>query len=333
MNDLPLFQIWDGSYYISRAISVLPPKHTDDFSFLSLFLSMVYKDIQQEKPKYFCMVFDYPGVNFRHQLSEDYKINLLTDNSEDIKHRATCSIKQLLDALGFPVIRLSGVEGDDVLYSLTRKKNICGEPVRILVMTGDKDMAQLVNSKVTLCNTREKPVWYGTPDTVLQKYGVSPKQVAYRLALMGDANDGVGGIHGIGGKKAQKIISKYPTPDDFLNAPLEDLKEFKLTHASKEEFRTSLKLVDLSTVRVNVAKYKPFYYRSCNVDVVNKLLKQLNLKSTLVDNILREAALSKNSLFSDALPDTVAVDDIDDWSSITPTLFSEIDEAQVKFKY
>jgi len=155
-------------------------------------------------------IFDAKGKNFRHELYEDYKANRPPMPDElrsqiDYVHR---SIK----AMGIPLVATPGVEADDVIGAYAKLASSAGQTV--LVASGDKDLAQIVNDKVNLIDTMKKVIL--DEDGVLEKFGVRPDQIIDYLALMGDSSDNVPGVPKVGPKTAVKWISEYQSLDGVI---------------------------------------------------------------------------------------------------------------------
>jgi DNA polymerase I len=198
----------DGSSYLYRAFHALPPlsnsKGEPTGAVLGV-LNMLNKLIKDEAPDGVAVVFDAPGRTFRDDLFEEYKAHR-PPMPDDLRSQ----IQPLLDAvaaMGLPMLRISGVEADDVIGTLARKAAAAGATV--LISTGDKDMAQLVRPGVSLINTMS-----GTRldrEGVKAKFDVFPEQIIDYLALTGDASDNIPGVNGVGPKTAAKWLNQYQT--------------------------------------------------------------------------------------------------------------------------
>lgn len=205
-DDMPPFVLVDGSYYLFRAFHALPPLTTSTGLTTNAVrgaLSALLKLIRRIQPTHMVVVFDRPEPTFRHKLSPIYKGDRPTmppELAEQIPY-----LHAVIKALGIPLLTQAGVEADDLIGTLT--KRACREGHHVLISTGDKDMAQLVDDCVLLEDSFRDRVL----DTqgVFEKFGVWPKQIIDYLTLMGDASDGIQGIPGVGTKTAAKLLQEY----------------------------------------------------------------------------------------------------------------------------
>jgi DNA polymerase I len=203
----------DGSSYLYRAFHALPPltnsKGEPTGAVLGV-LNMLHKLLKDESPELIGVVFDAPGRTFRDDLFEQYKANR-APMPDDMRPQ----IQPLLDAvtgLGLPLLRITGVEADDVIGTLARRAAAKG--LNVLISTGDKDMAQLVNGHVTLVNTMTGSLL--DRNGVKAKFDVYPEQIIDYLALVGDSSDNIPGVPKVGPKTAAKWLNEYSTLDALL---------------------------------------------------------------------------------------------------------------------
>ncbi len=197
----------DGSSYLYRAFHALPPLTGPDGSPTGALFGIVnmLRATLKEKPDYTAFVVDASGPTFRDALYPEYKANRPPMPPE---LRAQVEpMMAIVEALGFPILRVPGVEADDVIGTLALQANADGIPVTI--STGDKDFAQLVRPGITLTNTMTQSV---TDEAgVMEKFGVRPDQVVDLLALMGDTVDNVPGVEKCGPKTAAKWLAEHGT--------------------------------------------------------------------------------------------------------------------------
>jgi DNA polymerase-1 len=202
----------DGSGYLFRAFHALPPlanRKGEPTGALFGVFNMLRATLKA-KPDYVAFVVDAPGPTFRDELYPDYKAHR-PPMPEDLRAQIEPML-QLVAALGFPILRIEGVEADDVIGTLATQAAKQG--IEVTVSTGDKDMAQLVDGHVKLVNTMTN----STLDEagVADKFGVRPDQIADFLALMGDAVDNVPGVEKCGPKTAAKWLAEYGTLDGVI---------------------------------------------------------------------------------------------------------------------
>jgi DNA polymerase-1 len=196
----------DGSSYLFRAFHALPPLTGPEgrpTGAMYGVLNMLRRLLEEYRPDYFVVVFDAPGKTFRDEIYPDYKANR-PPTPEDLR----CQIEPLYEivrAWALPILVETGVEADDVIGTLARQATEAGLPV--LISTGDKDMAQLVNDKVTLLDTMNNKLT--DIDGVIRKFGVPPEQIVDFLALVGDTSDNIPGVPKVGPKTAARLLTEY----------------------------------------------------------------------------------------------------------------------------
>jgi DNA polymerase-1 len=203
----------DGSGYLYRAFHALPPlsnsKGQPTGAVLGV-LNMLNKMVKEEAPDRIAVVFDAPGRTFRDALFEQYKAHRPAMPDE-----LRSQVQPLYDtvaAMGLPLLRVPGVEADDVIGTLAKQGAASGYDV--LISTGDKDMAQLVGPHVGLINTMSNSRLDRAG--VKAKFDVFPEQIVDYLALVGDTSDNIPGITGVGPKTAAKWLNQYGTLDELI---------------------------------------------------------------------------------------------------------------------
>jgi len=203
----------DGSSYLYRAFHALPPltnSRGEPTGAVLGVLNMLGKLLKEESPDRIAVVFDAPGRTFRDDLFDQYKAHR-APMPDDLR----AQIQPLLDAvaaMGLPVLRIGGVEADDVIGTLALRGAEAGYSV--LISTGDKDMAQLVGPQVQLVNTMSNTRLDRVGVKV--KFDVFPEQIVDYLALVGDTSDNIPGVKGVGPKTAAKWLNQYHSLDALL---------------------------------------------------------------------------------------------------------------------
>ena len=203
----------DGSSYLYRAFHALPPltnSRGEPTGAVLGVVNMLLKFLRETTPAQIAVVFDAPGKTFRDDLYAEYKSHR-PPMPDDLRTQ----IDPLLDtvrALGLPLLRVSGVEADDVIGTLARRAADAGRTV--LISTGDKDMCQLVSPQITLVNTMSGSVYDRAG--VKAKFDVWPEQMIDYLALVGDSSDNIPGIDKVGPKTAAKWLGQYNTLDNLV---------------------------------------------------------------------------------------------------------------------
>src|SRR5688572_14710579 len=208
----PQIVLIDGSSYLFRAFHALPPltnKAGEPTGALFGVVNMLRTTLKQ-RPARVAFVLDAEGRNFRHDLYAEYKANR-APTPPDLKPQVA-PMCRIVQALGIPLLRIEGVEADDVIGTLACRARESGYDV--VISTSDKDFAQLVDERVTLVNTMTGGVL--DPAAVLEKFGVKPEQIVDFLALKGDSVDNIPGVEKCGDKTAAKWLGEYGTLDNLI---------------------------------------------------------------------------------------------------------------------
>ena len=203
----------DGSSYIYRAyfaIRHLSSPKGFPTNALYGFTQMLLKVMKDRAPAHVAVVFDAGKVTFRNELFPAYKATRST-MPEDLAQQIE-PIKQMVRAFNIPALELPGFEADDIIGTIAKK---CEEQgMACVVVTGDKDLMQIVTGNVTLLDTM-KDKSFGINE-VIEKFGVPPERVVDVLALWGDTSDNIPGVPGIGEVTAKKLLQQYGTLDELL---------------------------------------------------------------------------------------------------------------------
>lgn len=245
----PPIVLVDGSSYLYRAFHIPNLQNLENSEGMPTgairgVVSMLNRLLGNEKPSHIAVVFDAKGKTFRHDMYKEYKAN-----RPPMPEELRVQIEPLHDtvrALGLPLISESGVEADDVIGTLA--KQAADQGYEVLISTGDKDMAQLVNDQVTLVNTMTDTKM--DADGVMEKFGVAPHQIIEYLALMGDKSDNIPGVPSVGPKTAAKWLNEYETLDEIIkNADAIKGKVGEKFRAHIDQLPMS---VDLTTIRCDL---------------------------------------------------------------------------------
>lgn len=237
----------DGSSYLYRAFHALPSlsnSRGEPTGALHGVLNMINKLVREQPAERIAVIFDAPGKTFRDELYAEYKAN-----RPPMPDELRAQVEPLIDAvraMGLPLLRIEGVEADDVIGTLCVRGAESG--LRVLVSTGDKDMAQLVNDHVTLVNTMTETVL--DRDGVKAKFDVYPEQIIDYLALVGDASDNIPGVPRVGAKTAAKWLNEYTNADNIV-AHAEDIKG-KVGESLRDNIDQLRMSQELATIRKNV---------------------------------------------------------------------------------
>ncbi len=259
----------DGSSYLFRAYHALPKLSSsrgDPTGALLGVLNMINKLCREEPTEHVAVVFDAPGKTFRDAMFEKYK-----SNRPPMPDELRAQVEPLLtavQAMGLPLLRIEGVEADDVIGTLCRRAAARG--MQVLVSTSDKDMAQLVGDGVTLVNTMSGTVL--DREGVKAKFDVWPEQIIDWIALVGDTSDNIPGVPRVGAKTAAKWLNQYGTVDEIIaNA---DAIGGKVGESLRENLDQLHLSRELATIRDDVAlPFQPDELKRTEPDVAN--LRQL----------------------------------------------------------
>ncbi len=205
----------DGSSYLYRAFHALPPltnAHGEPTGALFGVVNMLRATLK-ERPEYVAFVVDAPGKTFRDDLYADYKANR-PPMPDDLRPQIE-PMCRIVEALGLSILRISGVEADDVIGTLALQGQQDG--LQVTISTGDKDFAQLVRPGIELVNTMTGSRM-DSDAAVMDKFGVRADQIVDLLALMGDTVDNVPGVEKCGPKTAAKWLAEYQNLDGVMAA-------------------------------------------------------------------------------------------------------------------
>ncbi|MCX7124374.1 MAG: DNA polymerase I [Gammaproteobacteria bacterium] len=233
----------DGSSYLFRAYHALPPLMTSKglpTGAIYGVINMIKKLMNTNKFDYIGVVFDPKGKTVRHGIFPEYKANRAA--MPDELRVQIAPLFELIRAMGLPLIIQDGVEADDVIGTLAVYAE--KHDIKTLISTMDKDMAQLVNDKITLINTMSDRLY--DPAGVKEKFGVSPKQIIDYLALMGDTSDNIPGIPKVGPKTAASWLEKYGSLDEIIK------NSDKITGKIGESLRDNINNLTLSKQLVTI---------------------------------------------------------------------------------
>ena len=250
------FVLVDGSSYLYRAFYALPHlknakgNHTGAIYGVT---NMLSKLIRLHNPKYLCVIFDAKGKNFRHEIYKDYKANrssMPVELSEQV-----VPIINFIESLGIKVLQIPNVEADDVIGTLAASNY--GKNIKVIISSGDKDLAQLVNDNVTLINSMDEKRL--DINGVIEKFGVHPDKIFDYLVLVGDTSDNIPGVDKIGPKTAVRLLEKYSSIDGIIeNIDALKGKVQENLAKSSQTIKLAKKLIKLKTdvdVKLDLGAY------------------------------------------------------------------------------
>ena len=237
----------DGSSYIFRAFFGLRQQLATSKGFptnaLYGFINMLQKVIRVEKPDYLVVAFDSPDKTFRHKIYPDYKAN--RDAPPEELSKQFPYFEPIVEAYGLSSIRRPGFEADDIIGTLAKKGT--KEGLDVVIVSGDKDMMQLISPNVYMLDTMKNKKFIDKD--VLEKFGVTPDKVIEVMSLMGDSSDHIPGVAGVGPKTAAALIQKFGSIESLYKRidEVEKNKVKEKLERDKENAFMSRELVTIDT--------------------------------------------------------------------------------------
>lgn len=274
------FYLVDGSSYIFRAYYAVAPLSTSNglpTNALLGFTRMLLKLFEGASSNHLVMVFDAGKETFRNELYPEYKANR-GEAPEDLVPQFPY-FRKISKALGFQPYELQGYEADDIIGTLSKKLEECGHEV--VIVSGDKDLMQLVTLKVSIWDTM-KDKRYGEKE-VKEKMGVRPDQVIDLLGLTGDSSDNIPGLKGCGPKTAVQLIENYGTVEEIIERKEEilDDKSIRSRKKIKERIDEDEEILRLSKELVTVVTDVPVSINYKGKDVLLSEIKNGELGECL----------------------------------------------------
>jgi ribonuclease HI len=282
VNTSPRLYLLDGSSYIYRAYYGIRDLATSGgmptnavFGFTRMLLGL----LQEHSPEYLAVVFDRPrNETFRREIYSDYKANREA-MPEDLVPQVPY-IRRILQALNIPTLEAPGFEADDVIATLARRSAAKG--IRVTVVTGDKDLMQIVGERICLLDTMKDTC--SGPQEVLQRFGVPPERVPDVLGLAGDTSDNIPGVPGIGEKTAAKLVKQFGSLEGVLRwkSLVNGRKRRENLQAYQDQARLSKTLatvrydVDLEVALADLQRQRP------NLPELIPLLRELEFEALTV---------------------------------------------------
>jgi DNA polymerase-1 len=279
-DQLKRIYLIDGSSYIYRAyyaIRQLSNSKGVATNAVFGFTNMLLKVVRDERPDHLAVIFDAKGPTFRKEIYPEYKANR-SAMPEDLRPQIPI-IKQLVQAFNMPGLELEGFEADDIIATLARR--FAERGMAVTVVTGDKDLMQIVNEQVRLLDTMKDQV-VGLPE-VAERFGGTPDKVVEVQALAGDSSDNVPGVPGIGEKTARDLIAQFGTLENLL-ANIDQVSGKKRQENLRqygEQARLSKTLVTLKDDLPLELDYDNFALSEPNREALTTLFKELEFHKLL----------------------------------------------------
>ena len=281
----------DGSSYLYRAFHALPPLTASDGTNTGAVLgvlNMLYRILREHRPDHIAVVMDAPGKTFRDELFSEYKAQ--RPPMPDELREQIDPLLRAIEAMGLPLLRIEGVEADDVIGTLAVQAAEAG--MQTVISTGDKDMAQLVNKRITLLDTMPRGGREPRPMDaagVVEKFQVRAEQIIDYLALVGDSSDNIPGVPNVGPKTAVALLAEFDGVDDIL-ANLDKVAELPIRGAkgvaqriedNREMLLLSYKLATIDTHLELDSKPQDLQLGEPDNDTLRELFVRLELRSLL----------------------------------------------------
>ena len=243
----------DGHSIINRAFYGVPDLTNKDglhTNGIFGFVNILFKIIEEEKPDYLTVAFDVKHPTFRHEMFAEYKGTRKGMPQE--LHEQVPVLKELLTAMGIKIMELPGYEADDLLGTVAKRSE--AKNMDVLVVSGDRDLLQIVTDNIRVCipktkrGTTEYEMYY-TKD-VQEKYGLLPLQIIELKALMGDSSDNIPGVPGIGEKTATAILQQYENVEN-AHAHLEEIKPKRAKENLEAHYDMAIMSKKLATIETD----------------------------------------------------------------------------------
>jgi DNA polymerase-1 len=303
-DERPALILVDGSNYVFRAFyAIRDLSNSKGFPTNAVygFTTMLMKLRRDLNPRYLAIVFDLKGPTFRHEAYEHYKANRKA--IPDVLIPQIPYIKDIIRGFSIPILEQQGVEADDIIGTLARR--YAGEGMKVVIVSGDKDMMQLVTDNIVMVDTMKDMTYDAV--AVKERFGVGPEKVVEILGLMGDASDNIPGVPGIGPKGALSIIEEYGTVEEAIKN-VEHIKSAGMRKALKQfadQARLSRQLAEIKTdVEIDFDLESALYGESDTASLKGlfkeleffSLLQELNAKDTAIEGNYR--LILKNEEFA-----------------------------------
>jgi len=282
MSEKTLYLV-DGSAYLYRAHFVpalqrLKNDNGEPTGMIYGVINMINRMLKEYEPEYMAVVFDAPGKTFRHDMYDLYKATR-PPMPDDLRAQIQPT-KDIIKALGIPLLEKVGVEADDVMGTLGVMATAAG--FKTVISTGDKDLAQLVNDDVMLIDTMRNTVF--DYEGVVTKFGVEPNQIIDYLTLIGDTSDNIPGVNKVGPKTAVKWLKEHQTLDNIIkNADSVKGKVGEYLREALDQIPLSKALVTIDTTLSLECEVEELKISGEDVESLNQLSIDCGIKSLYRD--------------------------------------------------
>lgn len=291
MHDRPTLYLIDGNSYIYRAFYAIKSLSTSKgfpTNAVYGFISMLMKVVRERRPDYIAVAFDSKGPTIRHTEYEAYKAQ--RPKMPDALSLQIPYIHRTVEAFRMPKLIIDGCEADDIIGTIAKKAE--AEGLAVIIVSGDKDMFQLIDEHITVYDSLKEKSY--TIASVKERFGVGPEMVAEIMGLMGDSIDNIPGVPGIGEKTAISLISEFGTIE-YILANIDRISKPKLKEALREHSELARLSRQLAAIRIDLPmEFKPDDFRLKEPD--RALL--ISLYSELEFNTLTQSLLERGDTSS-----------------------------------
>ncbi|GAH56490.1 unnamed protein product, partial [marine sediment metagenome] len=272
----------DGHSLFHRAFHALPPLSTSDgrpTNAVYGFLQMALLLLEQEQPDYAVVAFDGPGPTFRDEMYDQYKAH--RPPMDDALVSQLPLLERAVEGLGLAAVQVEGYEADDIIGTVTRQAEEAGDEV--VIVTGDKDLLQLVGPAVEVLATVRGISETKRYDeaTVREEYDLAPEQIVDLKALAGDSSDNIPGVPGIGDKTAHTILAQFDSVEEALDG-VEAIEPKRVAEKLREHAESARLSKDLATIRTDApveASLEEFGWEGLRGDQLRELVTDLEFTS------------------------------------------------------
>lgn len=289
-EDIPVNKLVliDGNSIANRAFYALPLLNNDKGVYTNAvygFAMMLMNVLEKEKPSHVLVAFDAGKTTFRHATFKGYKGGRQKTPSELSEQFPF--IRELLTAYDIPQYELANYEADDIIGTLTKKAEADG--LEVAIITGDRDLTQLASDKTTVYITKKgiADMETNTPETLKEKYNLTPAQIIDMKGLMGDSSDNIPGIPGVGEKTALKLLHEFGGSVESVLEHADEISGKKLKEKVLENKELAILSKELATINVESpieCTIESTKYDGYQTEKVIPLLKEMQF-TTLLKNI------------------------------------------------
>jgi len=287
----PTLYLIDGSNYLFRAFyAIRELSNSKGFPTNAIygFTTMLLKLLREHDPEHIVVTFDLKGPTFRHDAYDQYKATRKAIPDAIIPQIPY--VKEITRSLGVTVLEQAGIEADDIIGTLAA--TFAGQGMKVVLVSGDKDLMQLVSEDVVLLDTMKDKRF--DVAAVRERFGVAPAQVADILALAGDASDNIPGVPGIGPKGAQRLIQEFGTVENVLNN-IEKIKNAKARAAIINYADQARMCLHLTRIRLDADipfRIEDSRRQAPDLDALKRLFGEFEFSSLLQDFKIKDEMLS-----------------------------------------